>query len=320
MRKGSVCFMDFVGTTRIHPKYGKYVVEKLTRTVKEQGYKKYYIIRFLDTGFSYETDRNTIRQNQVKDYFFPQVYGVGYLGEDYNSVDRKISNLWRGVLGRCYSSTNASYKNYGGKSVTVCEQWLNYSNFARDIKKIKGYIEEDFYNGKLHLDKDILQPNVDNKVYSKETCMFVNPSRNMEEQPATRTFKALSPDGKVYEGKNIKKFCEEHDLDYVQVYAVMNKKNNYRHKGWVFGDKNESLDSLLKKQTHRMKKFFAVNIEEGTLERVIGLNGFASEHGLSQGNISMCLSGRRKTPYGDWKFFNSEEEAEKFLKGLGAYP
>lgn len=312
--------MDYVGKIFTHPKYGDFLVKELIRVDKEQGYKKYYNIVFLNTGFSYEVDRNSIRQNMVKDYYSPQVYGVGFLGDEYKSINQKVSSLWRGMLGRCYSKTNASFKSYGAKGVTVCERWHNYTNFANDITKIEGYDEYDFYNGNLHLDKDIKQQDVQIKTYSPELCMFVNPSRNMEEQEATRYFKAISPTGELFEGKNIKKFCEEHDLDYTSVYSVMNKTHNYRHRGWVFGDENETIDSLLAKQSHGMRIFYALNIESGKIEKSIGIKGFAEKYGLSMGNISMCLTGRRKHPYRDWKFFDKEEDAKNFLTELGSYP
>lgn len=50
---------------------------------------------------------------------------------DYCEVRR-----WAGMMERCYSPENASYKNYGGRGIKVCERWHNYANFFEDIGKV----------------------------------------------------------------------------------------------------------------------------------------------------------------------------------------
>jgi hypothetical protein len=288
--------------------YGKYIVERITRIEKKQRHKKFYWIRFLETGFEYEADRSCVRQNLVKDYYKPKVYGVGFLGDMFGQTDKKIISLWRGLLGRCYSPTNASFKNYGAKGITVCERWLNYTNFHNDIVDIIGYDEDKFYSGELQLDKDIRQKEVANKTYSLDTCMFVSRSRNIEENSSTRSFKAISPEGKFFEGRNVKKFCEENGLQCGQVYSLLNKGGHFRHKGWTFGDASESFESLLKKYEHGLKKFFALNLKTLEIVRVVGAKNFAKQYNLSEGNISMCLD-RKRNSHNGWKFFLDENEA-----------
>lgn len=69
---------------------------------------------------------------------------------------------WCGMLERCYSA-KWHEKKPTYKDCSVSDEWLFFSNFKKwfDENNIKGYV----------LDKDILQKN--NKVYSKETCVFV---------------------------------------------------------------------------------------------------------------------------------------------------
>lgn len=40
---------------------------------------------------------------------------------------------WQGMLNRCGNENSASYKNYGGRGITVCERWLTYTNFISDM-------------------------------------------------------------------------------------------------------------------------------------------------------------------------------------------
>lgn len=68
------------------------------------------------------------------------------------------------MINRCYNKKFLErQKQY--KECTVCEEWLNYSNFKvwYDQNKVSGM--------SFDLDKDILFKG--NKVYSPETCCFV---------------------------------------------------------------------------------------------------------------------------------------------------
>ena len=69
---------------------------------------------------------------------------------------------WRGMITRCYSKAfQKKYPAYIG--CTVSEEWKTFSNF-------KSWMEEQDWEGK-HLDKDLLIDG--NKVYSRETCLFI---------------------------------------------------------------------------------------------------------------------------------------------------
>ena len=108
------------------------------------------------------------------------VRGRGINDADYNVfenivVDGKCKTrslcpfyrTWTSILERCYSDkfhqTNPTYKG-----CTVCDNWLIFSNF-------KQWMEKQDWKGK-HLDKDLLVEG--NKVYSPNTCVFVDQTIN----------------------------------------------------------------------------------------------------------------------------------------------
>ena len=44
-----------------------------------------------------------------------------------------LSNTWYGIIDRCYKPSHISYSNYGGKGIRVCDRWLDFSNFIKDM-------------------------------------------------------------------------------------------------------------------------------------------------------------------------------------------
>jgi len=94
----------------------------------------------------------------------PVMCGIGYRGSEYVDCKSESYIKWHDMINRCYNARfHERQPQYRG--CTVCEEWLNYSNFKvwYDQNKMPGM--------SLDLDKDILFKG--NKVYSPETCCFV---------------------------------------------------------------------------------------------------------------------------------------------------
>ena len=101
----------------------------------------------------------------------PTVFGMGYLGigdfrccDKYGCMDEAYVK-WYSMIRRCYSSI-LHKRQPAYTKCEVCEEWLNYQNFA------KWYYSHKLENGiKWELDKDLLRNN--NKIYSPETCVLI---------------------------------------------------------------------------------------------------------------------------------------------------
>ena len=104
------------------------------------------------------------------------VFGVGINNADYNVykydyINGKQKRLWicpfyktwKDMLKRCYSEKACSRQpTYRG--CRVCDEWLTFSNFKR-------WMEQQDWEDK-DLDKDLLVEG--NKIYSSDTCIFVD--------------------------------------------------------------------------------------------------------------------------------------------------
>ena len=107
----------------------------------------------------------------IKCPYEPKVYGVGYLGEGKykrlnNGEIHKWYKIWHEMLRRCYDP-KLQEKEPTYKGCAVEEHLFDFQNMGK-------WLDENYYEvpgEKMHLDKDIL--NKGNKIYSKETCIFV---------------------------------------------------------------------------------------------------------------------------------------------------
>jgi len=75
------------------------------------------------------------------------------------------------MINRCCSEDNPNYKHYGGRGITICNEWLDYYNF-RDWALVNGYEDH------LTLERKNVNSN-----YDPENCKWAT----MKEQENNRT-------------------------------------------------------------------------------------------------------------------------------------
>ena len=129
-------------------------------------------VMFYD-GYCTKVHKGNLDKGKVKNPFHINnlAQGVGlYDGSRLSNLKEslKVQNLWRNMLQRCYDSKfHERQPTY--TDVTVCERWLTYSNFEKDIAEMENY--KMFIENGWELDKDLLL--IGNKEYSKDCCSFL---------------------------------------------------------------------------------------------------------------------------------------------------
>lgn len=54
----------------------------------------------------------------------------------HNMSKHPLYRIWRGMIDRCTNNLNYDYCNYGGRGITVCDEWLNSINvFIKDMSE-----------------------------------------------------------------------------------------------------------------------------------------------------------------------------------------
>ena len=138
------------------------------------GYREYSDIDVYFSQYNwtfYHASYKAFKNGSIKCPYEPRVCNYGYVGEgkyllSKDSKNTKCYKVWNSMLRRCYSEKfHKEEPTY--KDCTVCDEWLNFQNFAEWYYNNYYEIEGET----IALDKDILLKG--NKVYSPQNCVFV---------------------------------------------------------------------------------------------------------------------------------------------------
>lgn len=203
------------------------------RIIKKSERTDYYVVQFQQTGTIKEFRSYQIKNGCIRDPYAKKVCGVACVGNVKTKGKYKtLYNVWHDMIYRCYSEKNKRHKAY--QNVTVAEPWLIFENFYKDAPNIEGFDLERIKNGELVLAKDIKQRNKTNKVYSTQTCLWVEKKENNSIQDGQqRSFVAISPNGTLYCDYNISRFAREHGLERKHISANLHNRI-HSTQGWQF--------------------------------------------------------------------------------------
>lgn len=84
----------------------------------------------------------------------------------------RLYQTWADMKTRCNCKTNKRYHRYGGRGISVCEEWNSFEGF-------KLWAESNGYKNNLTIDR------IDNnKSYCQENCRWVTIKENIKNRPS----------------------------------------------------------------------------------------------------------------------------------------
>lgn len=163
------------------------------------------IILFEDGTYCFEKRYGAFKKGEIKNPYFPTVFGVGCLGNaksKVNGKELKSHDVWEHMMMRCYyepfQEQNPTYKG-----VKVCKEWQCYENFQKWFDK--NWYEVD--GEQMCLDKDIL--NKGSRIYSPKNCIFVP-------RPINELFKNYSKETDLPRGVSWNKHAKKYEA-YIHI-------------------------------------------------------------------------------------------------------
>lgn len=134
-----------------------------------------------------------------------QKEGIAARARKHGGFGTRLYAIWNSMRQRCLNENHYAYHNYGGRGITICDEWNDYNTF-RDWAISSGY-RDDAERGEFTLDRiDV------NGSYSPDNCRWAN----MKEQSRNKRDTVLIP---FYgEVKPLIEIAEELGVEYTTAW------------------------------------------------------------------------------------------------------
>lgn len=120
----------------------------------------------------------------------------------HGMTETRLYSVWCGIKDRCYNSKTEHFDRYGGRGITMCDEWKHSFELFQEWAYSAGY------NDKLSGKEQSIDRIDVNGNYCPQNCRWVNQTRQMR-----NTAKAVYV---LYNGDNIPilDFCELYKITY----------------------------------------------------------------------------------------------------------
>ena len=207
---------ELVGKT-----YGKVTVIKFDHSTKG---RIYYVCKCGYCGNEFITRKDSIVNGHasscgcVRDNWMHS----GNLNRKHGLSEDRAYWLWTKVKSRCYNPNTREYKNYGGRGIKMCEEWLDPKNFI-EWAYSHGY-DKNAPKGQCTLDRIDVNGN-----YEPSNCQFIT---NLEQQNNRRDCRKYEYKGEVH---TIAEWARIYNIPYPSMALILKsgKTLDYINDGYV---------------------------------------------------------------------------------------
>lgn len=154
-----------------------------------------------DCGKFHDVTGKLLRQGKVK--------SCGCLHTTLNKLSKhRLYSIMHGIKQRCYNKKHHEFYNYGGRGITICDEWRN------DFMKFYNWAMDNNYRDDLTIDR------IDSdKGYLPDNCRWVDRKAQQQNRRSNRFYTIND------ETHCLKEWCDLLHLNYQTVYKRVAKSS-----------------------------------------------------------------------------------------------
>ena len=166
--------------------------------------KKRYVLCQCDCGSRKEICLSNITSGKVASCKCLHKEIIGAINKTHGMTHSREFHTWVGMKARCLNPENPSYKNYGGRGITICDKWLDsFENFLSDM----GPCPQNYSLDRIDV----------NGNYNPENCRWAD---NITQSNNKRTNIFVTVNG---EELTLTQACQKLNLSYKAVHQRMRR-------------------------------------------------------------------------------------------------
>lgn len=188
----------------------------------------------------------------------------------------KIYSKWQNIKRRCIDKKDSHYKYYGGRGISVCEEWLGEHGFENFYK----WAMSSGYEDGLSIErKDV------NGDYCPENCTWIHLKYQAKNKTNTK---------RVNENKIALDAAKENKVIPSTMYGRLRK--------------GMTVEDSIKNMNYKAKRVKQIDIKTGEVINIYkSIREAAKKLNRSCSDISLCANGKLNKAYGYiWRFENVE--------------
>lgn len=193
----------------------------------------------------------------------------------HNKSDTRLYSIYYKMKSRCYNTKQKGYKNYGGRGIKVCKEWLDKEN---GFMNFYNWAMNNGYKDNLTIDRIDVNGN-----YEPNNCRWATIKEQANNKRNNRYL--------TYNG-------EKHTIqEWTKIIGISRATIENRIELGL------SIEKILDKTIHHNNRKIGKFDKNGNLLQTYNRIKDVEKEGFSRGNVCYTCRGKQKTSYGFiWKY------------------